>query len=546
MTRPKPALVGLPPEEDRIEGLVPPSPPLDPLKDPLPTDVETLQQMVRALAASNDAMAQKLAWFQRMVFGRKSERLPVAPDPGQVSLFDHEPDEGVDEFEDDAVEGVETDATGKRATLQADRPKTQRGGRRETPRSPFRGGTVPHDTPVRTTQHPLVKTCAVCGGPLHVVSTDVRERVEWQPGHFFIEQDLVDNGVCPEHREAGLVSAPGKPYAVAGSVLGNRLLAKVISDKYADNLPLNKQSKRFLRKGVRLGSSTLSRNTIAAAELLVHVVDADREQLLASDWLQGDATGLPIVIGDRGHAERGCLWVYTNGLAAVFEVTLSQHGEHPARFLHGFEGVWLSDGASSYNEASAQPGVQRAGCLAHARRKLFEARSEDPAVYEALALVRDVFLVERTAKTLSDAQRHLLRQEQSRPLVDKLRAWLERHRDTPRPKSALGRALGYLDRQWDRLVLFLEHPDIPVHNNTSELLLRTPVIGRKNWEFAGSVAGAAASAVHFSITASCMLAGADPEAYLYDVLPRLPFATKSQVRELTPMQWALRQPGHSP
>ena len=525
-------------DSDGIDGVVTDPKSIDPLTDPLPTDVATLQQMVRQLATSNNEMAQKLSWFQRMVFGKKSERLPEPTDPHQVELF---------EDDDEAAQGNDAplaqvpQSEERRATLRSGRPKTRRGGKRSRPRSPFRGGTVPHDAEVRTTHHRLEQPCSVCEGPLTVISTDTRERVEWQPGHFFIEQDIVEAGVCPHHREAGLFTPPGTAYAIRGSVLGNRLLAKSIADKYADNLPHHRQVKRFARKGVNIGTSTLSRNSIAAAELLVHVVDADRARLLSSPWLQGDATGLPIVIGDQGRAQRGALWVYTNGEAAVFEVTLSQHGEHPARFLHGFEGVWLSDGASAYNAASAQPGVVRAGCLSHARRKLFEARHDDTSVYEALGLVREIFAIEREAKLLTDTQRLSIRQERSRPVVDKLRLWLQRHHDSPRKKSALGRAITYLDRQWDRLVVFLEHPEIAVHNNLSELLLRTPVIGRKNWEFAGSVVGAAASAVHFSITVSCMLAGVDPEAYLYDVLPKLPSSKRAQVAELTPMRWALQQ-----
>ena len=88
---------------------------------------------------------------------------------------------------------------------------------------------------------------------------------------------------------------------------------------------------------------------------------------------------------------------------------------------------------------------------------------------------------------------------------------------------------------------FLEHPQIPIHNNTSERALRAAVVGRKVWMFAGSYSGAEAAAVHYSIVTSCMLSGVDPRAYLQDVLPRLPAATPSALKMLTPKAWAERE-----
>ena len=103
------------------------------------------------------------------------------------------------------------------------------------------------------------------------------------------------------------------------------------------------------------------------------------------------------------------------------------------------------------------------------------------------------------------------------------------------------KAVGYLDRQWARLTVFLDHPDVVIHNNRSELLLRTPVIGRRNWLFAGSPQGAIASTVHYSIVATCMMLGIDPMDYLEDVLPRLQNMKTAQVKNWTPAKWAERR-----
>ena len=141
---------------------------------------------------------------------------------------------------------------------------------------------------------------------------------------------------------------------------------------------------------------------------------------------------------------------------------------------------------------------------------------------------------------LSERRKH--RTEHATPIVAQIRAWVDRWRIdstvTHRPKSAFAKALGYLFRQRAAIELFLEHPEIEIHNNRSELLVRGPVIGRHNWLFAGSPEGADASAVWFSLVASCMLLAIDPLEYLRDVLPGLGSKTKAEIRDLTPAQWA--------
>jgi hypothetical protein len=173
---------------------------------------------------------------------------------------------------------------------------------------------------------------------------------------------------------------------------------------------------------------------------------------------------------------------------------------------------------------------------------VFEARNEHVAAVEALGLIRDLFMTERVAMTLALPERLVHRSAHAAPLVAKIRAWVDRWRVDEdvvrRPKSAFAKAVNYLYRQWPALILFLDRPEIELHNNRSELLLRGPVVGRKAWLFAGSPEGADASAVWFSLVASCMLQGEDPMAYLRDVLPGLGDKTPSQIRELTPARWA--------
>jgi len=534
-------------------------------REQLPNDLGLLKDMVLDLASFNDKLTQtnqeltqKVAWFQRALWGKKSERLTETQtdDGPQTSLFDNDQVEAearaASAEEAETSKGDKSKSKGKndekpvKMPGKKDKPKTRRGGKRSKKRGRFQGGTVPPGTPIRTRTFNLDGClCSTCGGPLRSIGTDKRQRVEYIPGHFIVDETVVESGVCASGANHGIVTAEGSTYALSGSVLGSTLLCKIIVDKFADNIPLNRQSKRFGRKGVNLGSSTLSRSVGAAADLLVHVVDAMHDELLDSTWLQGDGTGLPVIIGDRNHAHRATLWVYSNGESAVFDVSMTKHGDFPAEFLKGFEGVWLSDGASDYNLAASAEGVQRAGCWSHGRRYLFEARNDDPAVGAALIMVRDLFMTERTAMLLQGNERQAHRDQHARPLVEKLRKWIVEQKGCDqivhRPRSLFAKAVGYLDRQWARLTLFLDHPEIVIHNNRSELLLRTPVIGRRNWLFAGSPQGAVASTIHYSIVATCMMLGIDPMDYLEDVLPRLPSMKTTQVKNWTPAKWAERQ-----
>ncbi|MCP4923030.1 MAG: transposase, partial [bacterium] len=152
----------------------------------------------------------------------------------------------------------------------------------------------------------------------------------------------------------------------------------MLVDKFADHLPLRRQQKRFRRDKILIPIANLCRMVQHSANLLKHVVDQMKKEMLAGTLIQTDETGIPILHGPKNKPKKGVLWVYTNAEHAVFEVTDSKEGRHSAKFLQGFEGVLLPDGASVFNASCLAEGVTRAGCWSHARRKFFDARERDP------------------------------------------------------------------------------------------------------------------------------------------------------------------------
>lgn len=375
---------------------------------------------------------------------------------------------------------------------------------------------------------------------MRTVSTSTATRLDWRRGHFVRVEVQRPSCACDRCHTVEMVPEPSS-FALSRSIAGNGLLAQVIVDKFADNIPLNRQVTRFEREGLNLPLSTLCGFTAQTGALLSRVVDAARAEQLASGWLQGDDTGLPVLDGAAGKAVAGRLWVWANDRHVVYDFTPTKHGSGPAAYLRDFSGVVLADGGSEFNEAVRKAGRVRAGCWSHARRYFHEARDTSPAMAdEAIARIGVLFEIERQLHEADPGTRRQVRSTRTRAVLDELHAWLSARVHGLRPTAPIAKALNYTLNQWAPLTVCVDHPEIPIHNNRSELHLRRPVIGRKNWLFAGSEGGARTAAILFSLTASCRLHQIDPWEYLHDVLGRINDHPVNRVAELTPAAWGGR------
>ena len=264
--------------------------------------------------------------------------------------------------------------------------------------------------------------------------------------------------------------------------------------------------------------------------LLSKVIQTDDTPVTVLDPVLGQFLGrLWVYLGDREHP-------YT-----VYHFTVDRSGEGPQQMLKGYEGYVQADAYAGYDALFADGKIQEVGCWMHARRKFYEARTTDPPrAHQALAWIGLLYKVEEEAreKELDDAQRHALRQEKSRPILEKLKEWLD-HEDQQRvlPKSPIGEAIGYARNHWGALERYLEAGFLEIDNGASERAMKPVALGRKNWLFAGSKAGGKTAAILMSLCTTCKNLKVDPLAYLTDVLRRISTHPARRIEELLPDRW---------
>jgi transposase len=505
----------------------------------LPDSVDTLHEMVRHLLLelsdrdrSNEDLRFQLERLKRALYGPRSEKLSDA----QLALMFQELTElQAKDAQDDGDEGTPEDEPSPHR-----RPQRKPGhGRRKLPSHLPR---EPHQHRPDEADEP----CPECGKSRRKIGEEVSEILEYQPASLVVHEHHREKWACPDGC-CKIAIAPPAPRPVDKGLCGFGLMAFILTSKYADHLPLNRQVGMLTRHGVVLGTSTLSDWVAQGAAQLEPIVEAMARQLRQAPAIHTDETGIPVRMPDRKHCHKGYLWVYQSlddlGQAGhcVFVYTPTKHGTGPKDMLGGYTGKVIADAASGFDQLFGEGGATETGCWAHTRRKFYDARSFARAdAAEALALIKKLYRIERTAdrRKMSMDQRLELRQSESTPIVEEFRQYLERIRPLYPPSSPLGKAITYATNQWPALNTFLEFGLLPMDNNAAERALRAPVVGRKNWMFAGSEDGARRAATLFSLVASCRLHGVDPWAYFDDVLRRVQTHPAKRVNELTPKAWA--------
>jgi len=366
---------------------------------------------------------------------------------------------------------------------------------------------------------------------------------------------VCDCSACREGLESPIMkTAPIEAQPIPKSMAAPGLLAYIAVSKYADALPLARQEGMFKRYGIDLVRATMASWMMGLGELVTPLINLIRDELIKGYVIQADETVMQVHKGTGKKATaKNYMWIFMrdgpNGSKIVlYELGPSRSHTVPLRVLEGYKGYLHTDGYEAYETlADKMPGITLVGDWAHVRRKFDEAvkavakdfKGEIKAKY-GLDLINELFRIEREeiGKDQGLEDRLRIRQEKSKPLIEKLKNWADETTSTLPPKTLSGIAVRYMLERWPKLILFLGDPMLRMDTNPVEGIIRPFVVGRNNWMFAETVRGAEASAALYSLIVMARSAEVNPFLYLKAVFTDLPKAkTAADVEALLPWIW---------
>ena len=480
----------------------------------LPTDTKALQEMVLALQSQMKALEQKyqllieqfrLAQHQR--FGRSSEAHPAQPD-----LFNEA------ETEVDVVEEVQEE----KITYTRKKPSRTK---------------LPEDLPREVIEHDIDeadKTCDCCGEAMHRMGEERSEKLEFIPASIKVIEHVRPKYGCRQCENHGtevkIKIAPMPASVIPKSIATPSLLSQIITSKYQYSLPLYRQESMFKQYGIELGRKTMSDWMMKCSALFKPLYDELKKQLLQQPALHVDETVLKVIKEDK---TKCYMWVFCSGTDAPSESKIPNivlyHYDNGSRsrrvltdYLEGYDGYIHADGYTSYDNIAATI----VGCFAHVRRKFKEAKLKQPKGAQgkadwALNLIQKLYGIEKRIKNSLPEHKYKVRQEESLPLLEKFKAWLDKSLLQIPPTAPVGSAINYALNQWPKLIEYVNDGNLSIDNNRAERAVKPFVIGRKNWMFNFTPSGAEASAILYSIVQTAIANGHTPYDYICHCLEHL-------------------------
>jgi transposase len=508
-----PALAALPVSAEQAQALL--------------TDNAQLREQVSTLQ-------RRIEWFERQIFGQKSERRIVATD-AQVQL------------------GLEEPSANSAAKAPAPKAHTVAA---HTRRVPLQAGAGEEEAglffdaarvPVQTIELPAPEIAGLNEDQYEIVGEKLTHHLAQRPGSYVVLKYV--RPLVKLRAEQRLVCAAAPVNVLEGSRADVSFLVGMLVDKFAYHLPLYRQHQRLEQSGITVSRPWLTQCTHDAARLLEPIHAAQLASIRLSRVKTMDETPIKAARAGPGKMHTGYFWPV--------------HGEHDeVSFLycnsretrHVFESlgvspregaVLLTDGYAAYARYAAKTGIAHAQCWAHTRRGLFEAKDIEPErATIGLDWIGKLYGLEEEirADALSGAAKRAYRQQHAKPVVDGFFVWVNAQFEAQGllPSNPLIKALAYARERETGLRIYLDDPEVPIDTNHLERALRPIPMGRRNWLFCWTELGAKFVGVVQSLIVTCKIHAIDPYTYLVDVLQRVGQHPAALVHELTPRLWKQR------
>ncbi len=328
-------------------------------------------------------------------------------------------------------------------------------------------------------------------------------------------------------------TAPAVPSVIPKGIGTPSLFSGVITNKFVDGLPFYRQEEKFKRVGVDLPRSTQARWVVKCAEALMPIRNCLEERLLNEPYVQCDETTTQVLKEKGRTAEtQSYMWVRSTPAAdkkvVLFDYDPSRAGAVALRLFEDYQGTVQSDGYPGYGSLNKMPGITRLGCNMHGRRYFFDA-SEGAKEGQALATAallfyQKLYQVEEDARETTPDERHKMRLERSVPLWTEFKAWSTANERKVPPKSKIGKAFHYFREQHQYLIGYLQSGVFEMDSGFVERMIRKFAIGRNNWLFSDTEAGAEASSLFYRLVITAKINGVNPYAALKTIFEQIPSA----------------------
>jgi len=478
-----------------------------------------------------DQLKEQLSWFQRQIFGKKSEKIVKDVDERQLYF------EGFDvpsKAPEEEKQTVKTHQRNKRSSTGKDKI------------------SLPEDLPVETKILDLdesEKICQETGQPLVKIGEEVTRKLAFKPGSYFIKEFVRPKYALPQGSTGGVKTAFLPDSLLTRCQADESFLAHILVHKFANHLPCYRISEMLSREGIGISRQLLSKWVIRCGHALKPIFSEMKKRVLASESIYIDETPLDMLAPGNGKTQQTYMWTLVGGKESnpqyrIYAFRPDRKHKHVFELLEGFTGNVHSDKYGAYEELAKKKQIIWNPCYSHIRRKFFEAEAGDPDFRSwVLMKIRHLFRLDKVGWARSPEERLQIRQKKALPIIEELLERVKKRLVEGKhlPKSKFREALCYLYSLAPYLKNYTKSAGARLDNNPAERALRPLVLGRKNWLFIGSEDSGEATAVILSLVQTCRGLGVNPYKYLEDVMRRLMGHNSQRVFELLPDIWAQNQ-----